>query len=50
MEAILSVTTTAVPVWGVTLDTSSTEGLIALTSSVQPPPFTVTMTPREQIF
>lgn len=39
------VTTTAIPVWGVTLDESSTDGVILLTSSVQPPPFTVTVTP-----
>ncbi|KAH6648205.1 hypothetical protein BKA67DRAFT_683676 [Truncatella angustata] len=39
------VTTTAIPVWGVTLDTSSIGGPIVLTSSVQPPPFTVIVTP-----
>ncbi|KAK8092913.1 glycoside hydrolase [Apiospora kogelbergensis] len=39
------VTTTEIPVWGVTLDESSTEGVILLTSSIQPPPFTITVTP-----
>ncbi|KAK7990452.1 glycoside hydrolase [Apiospora arundinis] len=39
------VTTTAIPVWGITLDETSTEGVILLTSSIQPPPFTITVTP-----
>ncbi|KAI0902967.1 class V chitinase Chi100 [Ustulina deusta] len=39
------VTTTEIPVWGVIIDTSSTAGVITLTSSVQPPPFTITVTP-----
>ncbi|KAJ4424540.1 hypothetical protein N0V82_000864 [Gnomoniopsis sp. IMI 355080] len=40
------VTTTAIPVWGVTLPTGSdTEGTFALTSSVQPEPFTITLYP-----
>lgn len=38
-------TTTAIPVWGVSLNTSTTGGVIVLTSSVQPPPMTVTVTP-----
>ncbi|GES64787.1 class V chitinase Chi100 [Aspergillus terreus] len=44
---ILPLTTSAIPVWGVTLDKSSTdEGVaITLTSSVQPPPFPVSVTP-----
>ncbi|KAK7414094.1 hypothetical protein QQX98_007037 [Neonectria punicea] len=43
--SIPPVMTTAIPVWGISLDTSSTNGVIILTSSVQPPPFTVTITP-----
>ncbi|KAI1131231.1 class V chitinase Chi100 [Nemania abortiva] len=39
------VTTTAIPVWGVIIDPSATDGEITLTSSVQPPPFTVIVTP-----
>ncbi|KAF3063036.1 hypothetical protein CFAM422_010321 [Trichoderma lentiforme] len=39
------VTTTGIPVWGVSLNISSTGGPIYLTSSVQPPPITVTVTP-----
>ncbi|KAL7946919.1 class V chitinase Chi100 [Trichoderma barbatum] len=39
------VTTTRIPVWGVSLNVSSTGGPIYLTSSVQPPPITVTVTP-----
>lgn len=39
------VTTTEIPVWGVSLNASATEGDITLTSSIQPPPFTVTVTP-----
>ncbi|KAL5342014.1 hypothetical protein BJX70DRAFT_405367 [Aspergillus crustosus] len=40
------VTTTAIPVWGVWVDSSSTEAaVITLTSSVQPPPLTVIVTP-----
>lgn len=40
-------TTTAIPVWGVTLDPSSTDEGVAviLTSSVQPPPFAISVTP-----
>lgn len=41
----MPVTTTAIPIWGVTLETSKTAGGITLRSSVQPPPFTVTITP-----
>ncbi|KAJ8121082.1 hypothetical protein ONZ43_g2378 [Nemania bipapillata] len=41
----LLVTTTAIPVWGVSLDPNKTVGDITLTSSIQPPPFTVTVTP-----
>ncbi|ATY65223.1 class V chitinase [Cordyceps militaris] len=39
--------TTAIPVWGVTLNNASSTGggPIILTSSVQPPPFTVQVTP-----
>lgn len=40
-----TVTTTAIPVWAVTLSTSTTGGPIYLTSSVQPPPFGITVTP-----
>ncbi|KAF2634388.1 class V chitinase Chi100 [Massarina eburnea CBS 473.64] len=39
------VTTTAIPIWGVSFDTSQTNGEITLTSSVQPPPFTITINP-----
>ncbi|KAI0419879.1 class V chitinase Chi100 [Xylaria grammica] len=42
---IPAVTTTAIPVWGISLDSDKTDGEITLTSSVQPPPFTVTITP-----
>ncbi|KAF4256147.1 hypothetical protein KXV81_002468 [Aspergillus fumigatus] len=51
MDASFPVTTTAIDVWGVSLpssaSSSSTGGPvpIILTSSVQPPPFTVTVTP-----
>lgn len=38
-------TTTAIPVWGVPLNTNTTGGPIILTSSVQPPPFTIQVTP-----
>ncbi|KAH6997390.1 hypothetical protein EDB80DRAFT_883535 [Ilyonectria destructans] len=37
----------AIPVWGVSLDTSSTNDIV-LTSSVQPPRFAVTITPQVQ--
>ncbi|PNY28158.1 Class V chitinase Chi100 [Tolypocladium capitatum] len=39
------VTTTAIPVWGISFGASETGGPIYLTSSVQPPPFAVTITP-----
>ncbi|OKL55218.1 hypothetical protein UA08_09514 [Talaromyces atroroseus] len=43
--AIPPVTTTAIPVWAVYLNSSSTGGDIHVTSSVQPPPFPVVVTP-----
>ncbi|KAI0403693.1 class V chitinase Chi100 [Xylaria palmicola] len=45
LTSTISVTTTAIPVWYVTLDSDKTNGGITLTRSVQPPPFTVTVTP-----
>ncbi|KAM5439760.1 putative chitinase [Microsporum ferrugineum] len=39
------VITTRIPVWGVSLTKSLTTGTIYLTSSIQPPPFQVTITP-----
>ncbi|PTB79573.1 glycoside hydrolase family 18 protein [Trichoderma longibrachiatum ATCC 18648] len=42
---IPAVTTTEIGIWGVSLDKSSSSGTIYLTSSVQPPPFKVTITP-----
>ncbi|KAM0612974.1 hypothetical protein ACHAO3_006945 [Verticillium nonalfalfae] len=39
------VVTTEIPVWGVSISSGSTDGPIILTSSVQPPPFTITITP-----
>jgi chitinase len=40
-----AVVTSAIPVWAVTLSTNTTGGPIYLTSSVQPPPFGITITP-----
>ncbi|KAL7944577.1 glycoside hydrolase family 18 protein [Trichoderma barbatum] len=42
---IPAVTTTEIPVWGVSLNESSSAGTFYLTSSIQPPPFKVTITP-----
>ncbi|KAL7817792.1 glycoside hydrolase family 18, chitinase [Trichoderma gracile] len=42
---IPDVTATEISVWGVTLDKRSSTGTITLTSSIQPPPFNLTITP-----
>ncbi|KAI1464711.1 class V chitinase Chi100 [Daldinia caldariorum] len=42
---IPQVTTTAIPLWGVSLDHNKTGGPITLRSSIQPPPFGVTIIP-----
>ncbi|KAL7803586.1 glycoside hydrolase family 18, chitinase [Trichoderma aethiopicum] len=42
---IPEVTATEISVWGVTLDKRSSTGTITLTSSIQPPPFNLTVTP-----
>jgi chitinase len=39
------VVTTEIPVWGVSISSDYTSGPIVLTSSVQPPPFTISVTP-----
>ena len=39
------VTTTEIAVWNVILPTETTDSIIYLTSSIQPPPFTITVTP-----
>ncbi|KAK0385664.1 hypothetical protein NLU13_6841 [Sarocladium strictum] len=43
--SIPPVTTTEIPIWGFSLNTSATDGTALLTSSVQPPPMVVTVTP-----
>ncbi|KAL4756049.1 uncharacterized protein BDW70DRAFT_164859 [Aspergillus foveolatus] len=41
---IKPVTTTEITVWSVILQTEMTGSIIYLTSSIQPPPFTITVT------
>ncbi|KAL2834835.1 hypothetical protein BJY01DRAFT_259367 [Aspergillus pseudoustus] len=42
---IWSEATPVIAVWNVILPTETTDGIIYLTSSIQPPPFTITLTP-----
>jgi chitinase len=39
------VTTTEIAVWNVILPEETSDSIIYLTSSIQPPPFTITVTP-----